>query len=257
MQNGSERNSELFSLPLKGSEGNSVSLLLFLFRGREFRVVSLPLKGSEGNSEILLLFLFHGTEFRDVFSSAEGFGREFRDFASISVPRNGIPRCFLFRGRVWNGIPRNSVPRNSRNSVGNNHLFRQFRLPRNFFLSEIPNPNPIPFSFSIHPPSVLFSPSHFHIHDQPHLNPHPHITVQCPFTIHFHFHLYFNLHLPLPSPSPLRPPHLHKRIDSKYYKYKKKHIYFKLNYFSFVFSLLLIGGVFFTFRLNTEVTRKK
>jgi hypothetical protein len=75
------------------------------------------------------------------FSSAEGFGRDFREFASISVPRNGNPRCFLFRGRVRNGIPRNSVPRNSRNSVGNDHLFRQFRLPRNFFLSEIPNPS--------------------------------------------------------------------------------------------------------------------
>jgi hypothetical protein len=106
LRNGSERNSELFSLPLKGSEGNSESLLLFLFRGTEFRVV---------------------------FSSLEGFGREFQEFASISVPRNGIPRCFLFRGRVRNGIPRNSVPRNSRNSVGNNHLFRQFRLPRNYF----------------------------------------------------------------------------------------------------------------------------
>ncbi len=59
----SERNSELISLPLKGSEGNSESLLLFLFRGTEFRVVSLSLKGSEGNSESLLLFLFRGTEF--------------------------------------------------------------------------------------------------------------------------------------------------------------------------------------------------
>ncbi len=62
--------------------------------------------------------LFHGTEFRVVFSSAEGFGTEFREV---------------------------SVPRNSRNSVGNNHLFRLFRLPRNYFLSEIPNPNWIGF----------------------------------------------------------------------------------------------------------------
>ncbi len=26
-----------------------------------------------------------------------------------------------------------SIPRNNRNSVGNNHLFRLFRLPRNYF----------------------------------------------------------------------------------------------------------------------------
>jgi len=73
----------------------------------------------------ILLWLF--------FSSAEWFGTEFREFASILVPRNGIPSYFLFRGRVRNGIPRFSVPRNNRNSVGNNHLFRLFRLPRNKF----------------------------------------------------------------------------------------------------------------------------
>jgi hypothetical protein len=71
--------------------------LFFLFRGRN---------GAEGHSESLLLFLFHGTEFRVVYSSAEGFETEFRVFASILVPRNGIPSCFLFRGRVRNGIPR-------------------------------------------------------------------------------------------------------------------------------------------------------
>jgi hypothetical protein len=70
--------SKLFSLPRNGSEQNSESLLQFLFHGTEFWVVSLPLKGSEGNSESLLLFLFHGTEFRVVFSSAGGFGTEFR-----------------------------------------------------------------------------------------------------------------------------------------------------------------------------------
>ncbi len=66
--------------------------------------LSLPLKCSEGNSESLLLVLFNGTEFRVIFSSAEGLGTEFRGF---------------------------SVPWNSRNSVGNDHLFRLFRLPRN------------------------------------------------------------------------------------------------------------------------------
>jgi hypothetical protein len=39
--------------------------------------VSLPRNGSERNSDSLLLYFFHGTEFRVVFSSAEGFGREF------------------------------------------------------------------------------------------------------------------------------------------------------------------------------------
>ncbi len=53
-----ERNSELFFLPLKGSEPNSESMLLFLFHGTEFRVFSLPRKGSERNSE---RFLFCGT----------------------------------------------------------------------------------------------------------------------------------------------------------------------------------------------------
>jgi hypothetical protein len=118
------------------------------------------------SSCILPHFVLHGKEFRVVFSSAEWFGTEFREFASIFVPRNGIPSCFLFCRRVRNGNSDSillflfhgtefrvvfssaegfgtefrevSVPRNSRNSVGNNHLFRLFRLPSN--LSEIPNP---------------------------------------------------------------------------------------------------------------------
>jgi hypothetical protein len=100
---------------------------------RNSELFSLPRKGSDRNSESTLLFLFHGKEFRVVFSSAEGFGTEFRDYASIFVPRNGIPSCFLFRGRVRNGIPEVSVPRNSRNSVENKHFFRLFRVPRNYF----------------------------------------------------------------------------------------------------------------------------
>jgi hypothetical protein len=84
-------------IPLKGSEGNSESMLLFLFPRNG--IFSLPLKGSEGNSESMLLFLF---------------------------PRNRIPRCFLFRGRVRNGIPRFFVPQNSRNSVRNNRLLQNY-----------------------------------------------------------------------------------------------------------------------------------
>jgi hypothetical protein len=115
--------------------GLSSSFLLrfFFYTKRNSELFSLPRNGWEQNSESLLLFLFHGTEFRVVFSSAKGFGREFREYASIFVPRNGIPSCFLFRGRVRNGIPQVSVPRNSRNSVRNKYWFRLFRLPRNYF----------------------------------------------------------------------------------------------------------------------------
>ncbi len=105
----------------------------FVLHGTEFRVVSLPRNGSERNSDSLFLFLFHGTEFRVFYSSAEGYGTEFQEYATIFVPRNGIPSCFHFRGRVRNGIPRGFCPQNSRNSVGNDHLFRLFRLPRNYF----------------------------------------------------------------------------------------------------------------------------
>ena len=102
---------------------------------RNSELCSLPRNSSERNSENLHLFWFHGTEFRVVFSAAEWFGTDLWEFSSIFVPRNGIPSYFLFRGRVRNGIPRFSVPRNNRNSVGNNHLFRLFRLPRNYFFA--------------------------------------------------------------------------------------------------------------------------
>ncbi len=96
---------------------------------RNSELFSLPLKGSEGNSESSLLFLFNGTEFRVVFSSV---------------------------GRVRNGIPRFSVPRNSRNSVGNNHLFRLFRLPRNYFF--VGNSQPYTqTSNSLHEPDMRIS----------------------------------------------------------------------------------------------------
>ncbi len=57
-------------------------------------------------SSALLLFLFHGAEFHVVFSSAKWFGKEFQVFVSISVPRKGMLSCFLFRGKVQNGILR-------------------------------------------------------------------------------------------------------------------------------------------------------
>ncbi len=128
-----------------------------------------PRHASERNSESLLLFLFHGTEFRVGFSSAEWFGKQFQVFASIFVPRNRIPSCFLFRGMVQKGIfcrgfaskfvPRYRIPiifplcgmirngfprvfcsKEQPDSAGTNQLFHIFRLPRNNFLSEIANP---------------------------------------------------------------------------------------------------------------------
>jgi hypothetical protein len=81
---------------------------------RNSELCSLPQKGSEQYNGSLLLFLFHGTEFRVVFSSAEGFGTEFRDF--------------LFRGTT--GIP-SEITICSAYSV-----FRGI-----IFLSEIPNPS--------------------------------------------------------------------------------------------------------------------
>jgi hypothetical protein len=95
------------SLPRNGSERNSQSLLQFLLHGTEqnSELFYLLLKGSEGNSDRLLLFLFNETEFRVVFSSTEGFERNSESFCSGEQPE--------FRG--------------------NNHLFRLFCLPRNYF----------------------------------------------------------------------------------------------------------------------------
>ena len=55
-----------------------------------------------GIPRVYFYFLLHGNEFRVVFSSAEWFGTEFREFASNLVPRNGISSCVLFRRRVRN-----------------------------------------------------------------------------------------------------------------------------------------------------------
>ncbi len=94
--------------------------------------------------ESMLLFLFPRTEFRVFFSSAEVFGREFREFASIFVQRKGIPsysssaegfgtefRGFLFRGIA--GIP---------SEITICSVYSVFRGI--IFLSENPNPTPPP-----------------------------------------------------------------------------------------------------------------
>jgi hypothetical protein len=54
------------------------------------------------------------------------YGREFREFFSIFVPRNGIPSCFLFRGIVLSRIP--SVCFYFCSTERNSELFS---LPRN------------------------------------------------------------------------------------------------------------------------------
>ncbi len=103
------------------------------------------------------------------FSSAEWFGTEFRQFVSIFVPRNRIPSCFFFCGRVWSRIlrvcfyfcstERNSeffsLPRKGSERNSERFLFRGTAgIPsemincsvcsvfhRIIFLSEIPNPS--------------------------------------------------------------------------------------------------------------------
>ncbi len=125
----------LSSFLFRGMVQNGIPTVCFYIFSteRNSELFSLPLKDSEGNSESMLQFLY---------------------------PRKGIPSCFLFRWSVWKGIPRVrfyfcsternselfSLPRkgsernsevfcssNSRNSIGNNHLFRLFRLLRNYF----------------------------------------------------------------------------------------------------------------------------
>ncbi len=99
--------SELVTLPWNGSEWHSESLFrLFVAQTGIPSCVLFRRRVRNRIMGVSFYFLFHGTEFLVVFSSAEGFGTEFREF---------------------------SVPQNNRNSVGNNHLFRLFRLPRSYY----------------------------------------------------------------------------------------------------------------------------
>ncbi len=61
---------------------NGISRVCYYFCSteRNSELFSLPRKGSERNSASMLLFLIHGTEFRVVFFSAEGFGMDVREF---------------------------------------------------------------------------------------------------------------------------------------------------------------------------------
>jgi hypothetical protein len=60
----------------------------FLFHGTEFWVVFSSAEGFGTELWEFASILFHRTEFRVVFSSAEGFGTEFRE---LSVPRTRVP----------------------------------------------------------------------------------------------------------------------------------------------------------------------
>ena len=123
------------------------------------------------------------------FISAEWFGTEFREFASIFVPRNGIPSCFLIRWSVRKGIPRDCfyflfngtefrVIFSSAEGFGTEFRDFLFRgtagIPSEItlcsvysvfrgiiFLSEIPNPTHTP-CFSFDSASVkIFLPQHY------------------------------------------------------------------------------------------------
>ncbi len=77
---------------------------IFVSTERNSELFSLPLKCSKGNSESSLLFLFNGTEFRVVFSSAEGFGTELRGFlfhGTAGIPSE-ITICSVYS--VFRGI---------------------------------------------------------------------------------------------------------------------------------------------------------
>jgi hypothetical protein len=102
----------------------------FLFRWRD----------RKGIPRVCFQF-FYGTEFRLVFSFSEVFGREFREFTSIFVQRNGIPSCSLFPGRVQNGnfegfLFRGTAGIPSEITCSVYFVFRGIN-----FLSEIPYPN--------------------------------------------------------------------------------------------------------------------
>ncbi len=85
--------STLSSILFRGMVWNGIPRVCFYFCSTERNsgLFSLLLKSSEGNSESLLLFWYHGTE-PSCFLFRHRFRKGFRDFASIFVQRNGIPK---------------------------------------------------------------------------------------------------------------------------------------------------------------------
>ncbi len=92
----------------RGMVRNGILRVCFYFCSteRNSALFSLPRKGSERNSVSMLQFLFHGTEFRVVFYSSEGFGTEFREFlfrgtAGIPSERTICSVNSVFRGIIF------------------------------------------------------------------------------------------------------------------------------------------------------------
>ncbi len=98
----------------RGMVRNGIPRVCFYFCSmeRNSELFSLPRKGSERNSASMLLFLFHGTEFRVVFSSSEGFGTEFPEFlfrGTAGIPSeiticsvNSVFRRIIFLSEIPN-----------------------------------------------------------------------------------------------------------------------------------------------------------
>jgi hypothetical protein len=117
-QNGAVQHSEsifLFFVAVKGIPScvlfhrmvwNRIPIICIYFGSKEQNsdLFSRLQKGSEQIYGSLLLFLFHGTELRIVFSSAEGFGREFKDFLFRGTTRilSEITICLVYS--VFRGI---------------------------------------------------------------------------------------------------------------------------------------------------------
>jgi hypothetical protein len=111
----------------------------FLFQRTELIACFLPQNASELNSKNFCNFC-STKQNSDVFSSTEWFRMEFQKFASIFVPRTEFQQ--FFSSAKWFGMEFRefSVPWNSQISVRTNNLFDLFRLPPNYFFSEIPSP---------------------------------------------------------------------------------------------------------------------
>ncbi len=105
----------------RGMVRNGIPRICIYFSSteRNSELFSLPQKGSEQNYGCLFLFLVHGTEFRGVFSSTEGFGTEFRDFlfrGTTGIPSE-ITICSVysvFRGIIF----LSEIPNPTQNPVG-------------------------------------------------------------------------------------------------------------------------------------------
>jgi hypothetical protein len=99
-----ERNSELFSLPLKGLKGIPRICFYFCSMERNSELFSLPWKGSERNSENFLFLsaiticsvysVFHGIIFMSEILNLRGFQRGQKVEAPLKKPQNWLIMCF-------------------------------------------------------------------------------------------------------------------------------------------------------------------